>query len=118
MCGNWANTALSRRGERLGNHLLVENLLFFSLGGQQFLLEVMRQGGGFAAGLGAFWGWGLRLGAGSIADPTPVGPRPAPANRHPPKKTSGAYLCIQLNHRQMFIWASNGFGFLFLSYLT
>lgn len=44
MCGNWANTALSRRGERLGNYLLVENLLFFSLGGQ-FLLEVTRQGG-------------------------------------------------------------------------
>lgn len=43
------------------------------------------EAGGFAAGLGAFWGWGLRLGAGSIADPTPpVCPRPVPANRRPP----------------------------------
>lgn len=35
------------------------------------------------------------------------------------KKKKAEHICASsFNHRQMFIWASNGFGFLFLSYLT
>lgn len=101
--------------------------LFFSLIGQQFLFGVKCWFCSFlmvASGFGVSRCWGLRDGS------DPAAPWSLFILSSPPsycrninpfkkkKKKGRAYLCIQFNHRQMFIWASNGFGFLFLSYLT
>lgn len=58
-------------------------------------------------------GWGLQAGS----DPAPpwslfIPSSPPPVERNPLKKGT-TYLCIQFNHRQMFVWASNGFSFFF-----